>query len=86
MWTDGRYFLQAEQELSADWTLMKGEEPGVPTLEVRPRKVWGWMLELMEKFVDVFVFFFWQQWAAKNLKGEGCFAIDPYLTSVFAAR
>lgn len=35
MWTDGRYFLQAEKELSADWTLMKGEEPGVPTLEVR---------------------------------------------------
>lgn len=35
MWTDGRYFLQAEKELSADWTLMKAEEPGVPTLEVR---------------------------------------------------
>jgi hypothetical protein len=35
MWTDGRYFLQAEKELSGDWTLMKAEEPGVPTLEVR---------------------------------------------------
>lgn len=35
LWTDGRYFLQAEQELSADWTLMKAEEPGVPTMEVR---------------------------------------------------
>lgn len=34
LWTDGRYFLQAEQELSAEWTLMKAEEPGVPTIEV----------------------------------------------------
>ena len=34
MWTDGRYFLQAEQELSEDWTLMKSEEPDVPTMEV----------------------------------------------------
>uniref|UniRef100_A0AAV1UUJ8 Xaa-Pro aminopeptidase n=1 Tax=Peronospora matthiolae TaxID=2874970 RepID=A0AAV1UUJ8_9STRA len=33
LWTDGRYFLQAEQELSEDWTLMKSEEPGVPTIE-----------------------------------------------------
>ena len=23
LWTDGRYFLQAEQELGADWTLMR---------------------------------------------------------------
>jgi Xaa-Pro aminopeptidase len=28
LWTDGRYFLQASQELSADWTLMKSGEPG----------------------------------------------------------
>lgn len=28
LWTDGRYFLQAAQELSADWTLMKSGEPG----------------------------------------------------------
>uniref|UniRef100_K3WRL6 Creatinase N-terminal domain-containing protein n=1 Tax=Globisporangium ultimum (strain ATCC 200006 / CBS 805.95 / DAOM BR144) TaxID=431595 RepID=K3WRL6_GLOUD len=27
LWTDGRYFLQAENELSAEWTLMKSEEP-----------------------------------------------------------
>ncbi|KAI9906952.1 hypothetical protein PsorP6_003529 [Peronosclerospora sorghi] len=33
MWTDGRYFQQAEHELSDDWTLMKSEEPGVPTTE-----------------------------------------------------
>ncbi|KAL3660092.1 hypothetical protein V7S43_015013 [Phytophthora oleae] len=59
MWTDGRYFLQAEQELSDDWTLMKSEEPGVPSIE---------------------------QWAKKNLPDKSCLAIDPYLTSVFAAR
>jgi Xaa-Pro aminopeptidase len=23
MWTDGRYFLQATQEMGSDWTLMK---------------------------------------------------------------
>lgn len=35
LWTDGRYFLQAEKELSKEWTLMKSEEPEVPTIEVR---------------------------------------------------
>ncbi|KAF4320679.1 hypothetical protein BBO99_00001274 [Phytophthora kernoviae] len=59
MWTDGRYFLQAEQELSEDWALMKSEELEVPTIE---------------------------QWAKKNLPNDSCLAIDPYLTSVFAAR
>lgn len=29
LWTDGRYFLQAEQQLSSDWTLMKSGETGV---------------------------------------------------------
>jgi hypothetical protein len=24
LWTDGRYYLQAESELGADWTLMRG--------------------------------------------------------------
>ncbi len=32
LWTDGRYFLQASQELSEQWTLMKMEEPNVPTI------------------------------------------------------
>jgi len=32
LWTDGRYFLQASQELSSDWTLMKSGEPGVPEI------------------------------------------------------
>jgi Xaa-Pro aminopeptidase len=29
LWTDGRYFLQASNELSNDWTLMKSGEPKV---------------------------------------------------------
>ena len=29
LWTDGRYFLQASNELSSDWTLMKSGQPGV---------------------------------------------------------
>ncbi|EOD33115.1 hypothetical protein EMIHUDRAFT_63427 [Emiliania huxleyi CCMP1516] len=33
LWTDGRYFLQAEQELSPEWTLMRAGQPGVPSLE-----------------------------------------------------
>ena len=33
LWTDGRYFLQAEQELGEDWTLMRMMQPDVPTLE-----------------------------------------------------
>lgn len=30
LWTDGRYFLQAESQLGPDWTLMKAGTPGVP--------------------------------------------------------
>lgn len=33
LWTDGRYFLQASQELSDEWTLMRSGDPGV--LELR---------------------------------------------------
>jgi len=33
LWTDGRYFLQATQELSSDWTLMRSLQPNVPSLE-----------------------------------------------------
>lgn len=32
LWTDGRYFLQAEGELGPEWQLMRSGEPGVPTL------------------------------------------------------
>ena len=33
LWTDGRYFLQAGQELSADWTLMKMGVDGYPDVD-----------------------------------------------------
>jgi Xaa-Pro aminopeptidase len=42
LWTDGRYFLQASQQLSADWTLMKSGEPGVPELN-------AWILANMQQ-------------------------------------
>ena len=32
LWTDGRYFQQAEEELSHEWTLMKAGQQGVPTV------------------------------------------------------
>ncbi|CAD5174420.1 aminopeptidase P2 [Musa acuminata AAA Group] len=31
LWTDGRYFLQAEKQLSRDWILMRSGNHGVPT-------------------------------------------------------
>jgi hypothetical protein len=30
LWTDGRYFLQAVQELGPEWTLMRAGTPGCP--------------------------------------------------------
>lgn len=47
LWTDGRYFLQASQELSSDWTLMKSGETGVLELNdwlksfMKPKQVVG---------------------------------------------
>jgi len=32
LWTDGRYFLQADVQLSCDWLLMQMGQPGVPHL------------------------------------------------------
>jgi Xaa-Pro aminopeptidase len=32
LWTDGRYFLQADVQLSCDWLLMRLGQPGVPHL------------------------------------------------------
>ncbi|XP_042203854.1 uncharacterized protein LOC121853643 isoform X2 [Homarus americanus] len=32
LWTDGRYFLQADSELGCDWLLMKEQIDGVPTI------------------------------------------------------
>ena len=44
LWTDGRYFLQAESELKdSGITLMKMGEPGVPTLdELLEKKIKSW--------------------------------------------
>ena len=33
MWTDGRYFLQAEKQMDENWTLMKAYMPGTPSEE-----------------------------------------------------
>lgn len=33
LWTDGRYFLQAAEQLTEHWELMKQFEPGVPDVE-----------------------------------------------------
>ncbi|CAG0879201.1 unnamed protein product [Darwinula stevensoni] len=33
LWTDGRYFLQADQQLDCNWLLMKSGMEGVPTKE-----------------------------------------------------
>jgi Xaa-Pro aminopeptidase len=38
LWTDGRYFLQAEKELSSEWKLMKSLEKGVPD-------IYDWILD-----------------------------------------
>lgn len=34
LWTDGRYFLQATQEMDSNWTLMKEGVPSTPTQEL----------------------------------------------------
>jgi len=34
LWTDGRYFVQASEQLDDNWTLMKEGVPGVPKLDV----------------------------------------------------
>lgn len=33
LWTDGRYFLQAEKQLGAGWLLMKAGTAGTPSKE-----------------------------------------------------
>ena len=39
LWTDGRYHLQASQQLDSNWTLMKQGVPDVPTLTEWLKKV-----------------------------------------------
>lgn len=33
LWTDGRYFLQAEEQLSKDWKLMRSGTPDCPEVD-----------------------------------------------------
>ena len=33
LWTDGRYFLQAEEQLNDAWTLMRMAQPRVPDIQ-----------------------------------------------------
>ncbi|KAJ3313276.1 hypothetical protein HDV04_002260 [Boothiomyces sp. JEL0838] len=42
LWTDGRYFLQASQQLNSDWILQKDGLPETPTRE-------EWLLHVLEK-------------------------------------
>ncbi|TPX58919.1 hypothetical protein SpCBS45565_g07872 [Spizellomyces sp. 'palustris'] len=42
LWTDGRYFLQASQQLDANWTLMKSGLPDVPSKE-------EWLVKVLPK-------------------------------------
>lgn len=39
MWTDGRYFLQASEEMDKDWTLMKEGEQKYSINEVNEEAV-----------------------------------------------
>ncbi|KAJ3158864.1 hypothetical protein HDU86_002552 [Geranomyces michiganensis] len=42
LWTDGRYYLQASQQLDSNWTLMKVGLPKVPSKE-------DWLIEVLPK-------------------------------------
>ena len=46
LFTDGRYFLQASQQLDSNWTLMKSGLPEVPTWQEYLVKVWQSLLLL----------------------------------------
>lgn len=41
LWTDGRYFLQADQQLDCTWLLMKQKNPGVSRRGRRRREIRG---------------------------------------------
>jgi len=42
LWTDGRYFLEAADQLDCNWFLMKSGQPGVLTLT-------EWVLENLQR-------------------------------------
>jgi Xaa-Pro aminopeptidase len=68
LWTDGRYFLQADIQLSCEWLLMRTGQPGVPHLM-------EWLIDILPenskigadpKLVSNSV---WNKWASKIGKG-----------------
>ncbi|XP_020212955.1 aminopeptidase P2 [Cajanus cajan] len=63
LWTDGRYFLQAEKQLSSNWILMRAGNAGVPTAS-------EWLNEVLAPGgrvgIDPFLF---TSDAAEELKG-----------------
>ena len=55
LWTDGRYFLQAAQQLSSRWKLMRiGEDPTVEAwiADVRHQTQY-WVLFCVDSFLKV---------------------------------
>lgn len=46
LWTDGRYFLQAEAQLGREWTLMRAGTPGVPEIH-------DWLISVTEPGANV---------------------------------
>ena len=77
LWTDGRYFLQAEQELSDQWKLMRiGEDPAVDvwmadvSYQLLERILWCiWLISVKTDGKnlanDVFMWFIfvWPHWS-----------------------
>ena len=50
MWTDGRYFLQASNQMDENWTLMKEGQPGTPSRG-------DWLAKYLESGASVGKFF-----------------------------
>ncbi|KAL3631673.1 Aminopeptidase P2 [Castilleja foliolosa] len=65
LWTDGRYFLQAEQQLTSSWILMRASNLGVPTTS-------EWLNSVMAPGsrigIDPWVQFLFSSDAAEELK------------------
>lgn len=39
LWTDGRYFLQADQQLGCDWIVMRTGQENVPTVSSLVKRI-----------------------------------------------
>ncbi|KAG8895054.1 hypothetical protein FRB99_000792, partial [Tulasnella sp. 403] len=80
MFTDGRYFLQAAEQMDHNWTLMKHGMPGNTFL----RRLWfaEWYLTKAH-FADVPT---WQEFLSKNLPDNTRIGIDPTLIVAVDAK